>query len=95
MIRAADDRQEQNVFSSILGKTAQVEEVSPFSINQNLNYYFTLNENHIFAFEAQHLIKNEDPFYNAVLENDPTGDDVFDSTAMALGINTLQSEYQL
>ncbi|MDG1272353.1 MAG: carboxypeptidase regulatory-like domain-containing protein [Flavobacteriaceae bacterium] len=95
LIRAADDRQEQNVFSSILGKTAQVEEVSPFSINQNLNYYFTLNENHIFAFEAQHLIKNEDPFYNAVLENDPIGDDVFDSTAMALGINTLQSEYQL
>lgn len=95
LIRYADDRQRQNVFSSILGETGQVEEVRPFSINQNLNYYFTLNENHIFAFETQHLIKNEDPFYNAVLENDPSGHDVFDSTATALGLNTLQSEYQL
>ncbi|WGH74965.1 TonB-dependent receptor [Tenacibaculum tangerinum] len=46
----------------------QVSEQSPFSINQNLNYYYTLNDNHIFAFEAQHLWQNEDPFYNAELE---------------------------
>ncbi|WP_299125214.1 TonB-dependent receptor [uncultured Tenacibaculum sp.] len=41
---------------------------SPFSINQNLNYYYTLNDKNIFAFEAQHLWQDEDPFYNAELE---------------------------
>ena len=46
----------------------QVSEQSPFSINQNLNYYYTLNDKNIFAFEAQHLWQNEDPFYNAELE---------------------------
>ncbi|CAM1363988.1 conserved exported hypothetical protein [Tenacibaculum sediminilitoris] len=46
----------------------QLSEQSPFSINQNLNYYYTLNDKNIFAFEAQHLWQNEDPFYNAELE---------------------------
>lgn len=46
----------------------QLSDQSPFSINQNLNYYHTLNDKNIFAFEAQHLWQNEDPFYNAELE---------------------------
>lgn len=46
----------------------QVSEQNPFSINQNLNYYYTLNDKNIFAFEGQHLWQNEDPFYNAELE---------------------------
>ena len=56
LVRASDDRQQQNVLSSVIGRTAQLEEVTPFSMNQNLNYYFTLNEDNIFAFEAQHLL---------------------------------------
>ncbi|MBA6155833.1 TonB-dependent receptor [Tenacibaculum sp. S7007] len=46
----------------------QMSEQNPFSINQNLNYYYTLNDKNIFAFEAQHLWQDEDPFYNAELE---------------------------
>ena len=46
----------------------QISEQNPFSINQNLNYYYTLNDKNIFAFEAQHLWQDEDPFYNAKLE---------------------------
>ncbi len=84
--RISDDSQNQNVFSSVIGNTNQVEAVKPYSINQNINYYFTLDENNIFAFEAQHLLKNEDPFYNAVLVNDPNGEDAFDTTAQALGL---------
>lgn len=42
---------------------------NPFSINQNVNYYYTLNEKNIFAFSAQHLWQDEDPFYNAKLED--------------------------
>ena len=69
--------------------------MTPYSINQNLNYYFTLDEDNIFAFEAQHLIKDEDPFYNAILDNDPNARDAFDSTASALGLNTTLAEYNL
>jgi len=95
LVRASDDRQQQNVLSSVIGRTAQLEEVTPFSMNQNLNYYFTLNEDNIFAFEAQHLLKNEDPFYNANLANDSNGNDAFDRTATALGLVTNLNGYYL
>ncbi len=64
--RVSNDIQNQNVFSSVIGNTKQLDEVTPFSINQNISYYYTLNETNIFAFEAQHLIKDEDPFYDAL-----------------------------
>lgn len=93
--RISNDGQNQNVFSSVIGNTTQLEEVTPFSINQNINYYYTLNENNIFAFEAQNLLKNEDPFYNAILVNDPLGTDAFDTTAEALGLDTSLNTYDL
>ena len=95
LARVSNDFQQQDIYSSVIGNTNQIEEVTPYSINQNLNYYFTLNENNIFAFEAQHLIKNEDPFYNAVLENDPDGDDAFDTTAEALGLDNSLLSYNI
>ncbi|MCO4821512.1 MAG: carboxypeptidase-like regulatory domain-containing protein [Flavobacteriaceae bacterium] len=93
--RLADDSQRQNVVSSVLGTTNQIDEVSPFSINQSLKYYYTLNETNIFAFEAQHLIKDEDPLYNAILENDPNGENAFDPTAEALGLDTSLNNYDI
>ncbi|MCL6295488.1 TonB-dependent receptor [Jejuia spongiicola] len=99
--RFSKDTQNQNQFSSVIGNTNQLDKVTPFSLNQNLNYYYTLNETNIFAFEAQHLIKNEDPFYNALLVNDPNNNsetnpddrDAFDTTAEAMGFNTLLNNY--
>lgn len=44
---------------------------SPTSINQNANVYYTLDAENILAFEAQYLIQNEDPFYNAIREVQP------------------------
>jgi hypothetical protein len=44
---------------------------SPVSINQNLGMYYTLNDKNVFAFEAQHLFQDEDPFYNANLQSQP------------------------
>jgi len=93
--RTSNDSQNQTVFSSIIGNTNQMNEVTPFSISQNINYYYTLNENNIFAFEAQHLIKNEDPFYNAILGNNPNGIDAFDVTAGALGLDTSLNNYNI
>jgi hypothetical protein len=46
-------------------------ENNPFSINQNANAYFTLNEKNIFAAQVQHLWQDEDPFYNAVQDSIP------------------------
>ena len=95
LARVADDTQDQNLFSSVVGTTDQLDEVSSYSINQNINYYYTLNENNIFALEAQHLIRNEDPFYNAILQNDPEGEDAFDRTAAALGLDSTVTRYDL
>lgn len=95
LARVSEDSQDQNILSSIIGNTIQVDEVNPYSINQNLNYYYTLNENNIFALEAQHLIKDEDPFYNARLGNDPNGEDPFDTTAEAIGLDTSLETYNL
>ncbi|SDR66476.1 Carboxypeptidase regulatory-like domain-containing protein [Formosa sp. Hel1_31_208] len=100
--RLSKDSERQNVFSSVVGGTNELEEVTPFSINQNFNYYYTLDEKNIFALEAQHLIKDEDPFYNALLVNDPTNNDddpqdqdAFDNTATALGFDRDQFGYNL
>ncbi|MGC1205661.1 MAG: TonB-dependent receptor, partial [Flavobacteriaceae bacterium] len=101
--RISNDSQDQNFLSSVLGNTNQFDEVKPYSINQNINYYYTLDEKNIFAFEAQHLIKNEDPFYNALLFNDPDNNDelnpddrdAYDTTAEALGLITSFDNYDL
>ncbi|MEW5676944.1 carboxypeptidase-like regulatory domain-containing protein [Flavobacterium enshiense] len=54
-------------FNDVYSKKKQ----NPFSFNQNLNYYYTLNEKHVFGFEMQHLYQDEDPFYNANLKIQP------------------------
>ncbi|HIP47488.1 MAG TPA: TonB-dependent receptor [Lutibacter sp.] len=37
----------------------------PFSVNQNLNAYYTLNDNHIFSAAVQHLYDENTPIYTA------------------------------
>ncbi|MDG2194947.1 MAG: TonB-dependent receptor [Polaribacter sp.] len=54
--------------SQIRGDILELNEQKPFSFNQNLNYYYTLSDQHIFSFGAQHLWQDENPFYNAALE---------------------------
>ena len=83
--------QDQQFNSSINGSINQLEDINPFSFNQSLNYYYTLNETNIFAFEAQHLIKDEDPFYNAILEDKAN----YSGTANDLGLNGSQINYDL
>ena len=100
--RISKDEQTQTEVSSVVGQTQQVEEVNPYSITQSLKYYYTLNENNIFALEAQYLNKDEDPFYNVLLGNDPSNNnlapeeqDAYDSTAAALGLNQGLNNYDL
>ncbi len=83
--------QDQRFFSSINSSINQLEETTPYNLSQNLNYYYTLSENDIFALEAQHVIKDEDPFYNAILEDKLN----YDTTAANLGLDSTQSNYNL
>ncbi|MDB9828099.1 carboxypeptidase-like regulatory domain-containing protein [Flavobacteriaceae bacterium] len=100
--RISKDEQRQTEVSSVVGPTQQVDQVNPYSITQGLKYYYTLNENNIFALEAQYLNKDEDPFYNVLLGNDPTNNDLapeeqdaYDSTARALGLNQGLNNYNI
>ena len=83
--------QDQRFFSSINNNIDQLEETTPYNVSQNLNYYYTLNENNIFALEAQHVIKDEDPFYNAILEDKLN----YGGTAANLGLDDNQGNYNL
>ena len=71
LVKFSDQIENTSVFSSLLSDIYTGKEQNPFSVNQNLNYYYTLNDKHVFAFEMQHLYQNEDPFYNANLETLP------------------------
>ncbi|MBF6641887.1 carboxypeptidase-like regulatory domain-containing protein [Flavobacterium sp. J49] len=65
----------------------------PVSLNQNLSFYYTAAEKHVFAFESQHLYQDENPFYNANLQSDP-----FTSTlppSNILGYDTTQNRTDL
>jgi hypothetical protein len=65
--KVSQQTQTEDFFSSLLGNIDERQSQNPYSFNQNLNYYYTLSDNHIFALEAQHLLQDEDPFYNARL----------------------------
>ena len=56
------------VSSQITGEALENMSQNPYSINQSLNYYHTANDRNIFAFSAQYLAQDEDPFYNANLQ---------------------------
>ncbi|OBQ56559.1 outer membrane beta-barrel protein [Tamlana sp. s12] len=89
--RVSKESQEQLFYSSVNGDVNELESADPYSVNQNFNYYYTLNDKNIFAVEAQSLIQDEDPFYNAFIEDKANYDDVAD----ALGLNNLQSAYNV
>ncbi|MCF6294322.1 MAG: TonB-dependent receptor family protein [Flavobacteriaceae bacterium] len=88
--RVSKQNEFQDFYSSILSNIDETQEQNPFSINQNFNYYYTLNEKNIFAFSAQHLWQDEDPFYNAALEQ--TNQFQFDGI---LGLDTNQSGFNI
>ncbi|MFV0540636.1 MAG: carboxypeptidase regulatory-like domain-containing protein [Aestuariibaculum sp.] len=70
-MKFSNQKETQTITSSEAGSIITQKDQKPFSINQNLNYYYTLNEKHVLAFETQYLYQEEDPFYKANLENLP------------------------
>ncbi|WP_159021794.1 carboxypeptidase-like regulatory domain-containing protein [Formosa sp. L2A11] len=89
--RISKENQDQIENSSVIGNTLQNESSSPYSINQNLSYYYTLKDKHIFTFEGQHLWQDEDPFYNAIIEEK----EAYEDAAVGLGLDNLQLDYNV
>jgi hypothetical protein len=71
LAKYSNQTEKNTSYSSLLSDIYTEKEQNPFSINQNLNYYYTLNNKNVFALELQHLYQEEDPFYKANLENQP------------------------
>lgn len=71
LLKLSDQKENTSVFSNLLNDIYTDKKQQPLSFNQNLNYYYTLNEKNVFAFETQHLYQAEDPFYNANLDQVP------------------------
>lgn len=98
--RFSNEFRTDDVNSLVLSDIAESERATPYKINQNLSYFYTANENNIFALEVQHLLQDEDPFYVASLENDPTNNDDanndgFDDVAKNLGLDRSLNYYGL
>jgi hypothetical protein len=71
LLKTSDQLENQNVISSLQGNIFTEKSQKPLSVSQNLNYYYTLNDKNVFAFETQNLYQQEDPFYNANLQTQP------------------------
>jgi hypothetical protein len=98
--RFSNEYRTDEVNSSILSNIGERERATPYKINQNLSYFYTANDKNIFALEAQHLLQDEDPFYVASIENDPSNNDDsdndgFDNSAEKLGLDRSLNYYNL
>ncbi|MFT5754932.1 MAG: hypothetical protein ACI924_002180 [Flavobacterium sp.] len=71
LIKFSDQVENQNSNSNVIGNIDTNKKQNPVSLNQNFNYYYTLDSKNVLAFETQHLYQEEDPFYNAILANNP------------------------
>jgi len=89
--RISKERQDRAFNSSVIGNIGQQDEIKPFKISQNFNYYYTLKEDHIFALEAHHILQDEDPFYNAILEEKTN----YNNTAGGLGFDLNQAGFDI
>jgi hypothetical protein len=94
-LKTSRQTEETALYSSVFPETSQSQDIytgkkqSPFSFNQNLNFYYTLSDKHVFAFEAQQLYQEEDPLYSANLQNNPFPD-VEGNSLLNLGLAPAQ-----
>ncbi|MDC6365790.1 MULTISPECIES: carboxypeptidase regulatory-like domain-containing protein [Flavobacteriaceae] len=94
MARLSDEDQLEHTLS-VSDVTDQIEQNNtqkPTTVTQNTNLYYTLNDKNIFAFEGQYEYADENPFYNAIREQQPfSGLVPLDTNQEAYNIN--QNQY--
>ena len=71
LAKVSNQREYDGTYSNLLSDIYTTKKQKPFSINQNLNYYYTLDDRNTFSFLIQNIYQDEDPFYNANLTNQP------------------------
>ncbi|QYJ67141.1 TonB-dependent receptor [Flavobacterium litorale] len=92
LLKTSNQDEANSLLSTVTPETEQSQDVftdkeqQPFSFNQNINLYYTLNDDNIFAFEAQHLYQDEDPLYSANLGNNPFPDVAGTDPSLSLGL---------
>ena len=72
--------------SSVKGIVTSAKDEKPFSVNQNANMYYTLNDKNIFSFSGQFLYEKNNPLFNSKSS---------DLGFTELHVNTEQSNYNL
>ena len=55
-------------FDGVTNNIEEQKENKPWSLSQNANAYYTLNDKNIFAGQVQHMYQDEDPFYRAITD---------------------------
>jgi len=74
LVKTSKQTEEASTISIVEDRANDIseeKEIKPFSINQNANIYYTLDDNNIFAGQVQHLYQDEDPFYRAAQDSIP------------------------
>ncbi|WP_370323660.1 outer membrane beta-barrel protein [Flavobacterium sp. ASW18X] len=73
LVRLSDEEEVTNTLSLTTTADTINEQNSqrPTTITQNSNIYYTANESNIFALEASYEYADENPFYNAIREQQP------------------------
>jgi hypothetical protein len=90
LFKTSKQTEEAQTLSRFSGNVNDIEENlenRPYSVNQNVNAYYTLDDKNIFAGQVQHLWQNEDPFYNAITDLLPFPG--------ILPVDTLQNRYNI
>ena len=60
-----------DVASTNRGAVDTYKEEKPFSLNQNFNAYYTMDEKNIFSAEIQHMYQKDEPLYNSLATTQP------------------------
>ncbi|WP_340066827.1 carboxypeptidase regulatory-like domain-containing protein [Ascidiimonas aurantiaca] len=58
-------------FGEIENRIQSASDQQPFSIKQSVSAYYAQNANNVFSLQAQHLYKEQDPFYNLITSETP------------------------
>ncbi len=66
--KQTEDTETISLVNEVTNNIEEEKENKPSSINQNINFYYTASDDHIFAGQVQHLYQDEDPFYNAIID---------------------------
>lgn len=65
IMKKSKQTENNQTLSSLNGTISTLQSQDPFSINQNTEFYYTLNDKNIFSANVQHLLDKNSPVYNA------------------------------